>query len=285
MSQPTALTFEAVDGLGFAAGRGLLRAAQESAPYSPTSLGPLLELLHLAGSGRLPLPRGGSWLVDKNGAEPMIAALKEDREFWVDPHERRMGFVRALRSEPDGNARLTGLLMDAKRAAANTAQLPGSAPAQLAAAMGEMESNIHEHSEAPETGMLAFRAAPGIFEFVALDRGIGILKSLRYCADYAAIADHGKALTAALSDGVSRFGEDSGRGHGFRQMFLGLLDLYGTLRFRSGDYALLMDGTSPALTTAQLAQKPVMDGFFVSVRCRIGTASERGFRSSNAAHE
>jgi len=270
----TPLTFAAVDGLGFAAARGLLHAAQESAPFLPTSLGPLLELLHLAECGRLPLPPTGSWFAD-NAAGPMIAALSDNPEFWVNPHDGRMGFIRAVRRGPDGDARFTGFLMHAKRAATNTARLPGNAPAQLAAAMGEMESNIHEHSEAPETGLLAFRATQGTFEFVAVDRGIGILKSLRSCNAYAAITDHGKALTAALSDGVSRFGEDSRRGHGFRQIFLGLLDLYGTLRFRSGDYALLMDGTSPDLTTAQLAQKPAVDGFFVSIRCRVGAASER----------
>jgi hypothetical protein len=138
-----------------------------------------------------------------------------------------------------------------------------------------MESNIHEHSEAAETGLLAFRAARGTFEFVAVDRSIGILKSLCSCDAYAALSDPGKALAAALSDGVSRFGEESRRGHGFRQMFLGLLDLYGSLRFRTGDYALLMDGTSPALATAQLAQKPAMDGFFVSVRCHSGAVAEK----------
>jgi hypothetical protein len=275
MSQPAQpLTFAAVDGLGFAAARGLLRAAQGSGPYLPRSLGPLLELLHLAGCGRLPLPSGGSWFSDGR-ASPMIAALTENREFWVNPDDSRMGFIRALRSGPDGDARLTGFLMDAKRAATNTAQLPGKAPAQLVAAMAEIESNIHEHSEAPETGLLAFRAAPGMFEFVAVDRGIGILNSLRSCPAYTALSDHGKALAAALSDGVSRFGEDSRRGYGFRQMFLGLLDLYGSLRFRSGDYALLMDGTSPDLTTAQLAQKPAMDGFFVSVCSRVGASPER----------
>jgi hypothetical protein len=101
-----------------------------------------------------------------------------------------------------------------------------------------------------------------------VDRGIGILKSLGTCAAFVTLAAHGQALAAALSDSVSRFGENSRRGHGFRQMFLGLLDLYRSLRFRAGDYALFMDGTSPDLTTAQLAQKPPMDGFFMSVRCR-----------------
>ena len=188
----------------------------------------------------------------------MIAALNENRELWKSAPDHRMGFIGAVRG-PDGDARLTGFLIDAKRAATNTAQLPGTAPAQLIAVMWEMESNIHEHSEAPETGLLAFRAVRGTFQFVAVDRGIGVLKSLHSCDVYATLSDHGKALAAALSDGVSRFGEESRRGHGFRQMFLGLLDLYGSLRFRPGDYALLMDGTSPALATAQLAQKPAMD--------------------------
>jgi hypothetical protein len=69
----------------------------------------------------------------------MIAALKENRELWTSPPDHRMGFIRAFRG-PDGAARLTGFLMDAKRAAINTAQLPGKAPAQLIAAMAEMES-------------------------------------------------------------------------------------------------------------------------------------------------
>jgi hypothetical protein len=268
------LTFEAVDGLGFAAARGLLRAGQMGEPYTPTNLGPLLEFLHLVSCRRLPVPVAGSWLA-KNGAEPMITALSENRESWVSPSDRRMGFITAVRSDSDADARFTGFLMDAKRAAMNIAHLPGKAPAQLVAAMAEMESNIHEHSQARETGLLAFRAAPGTFEFVATDRGIGVLKSLRSCQAFGAITDYGKALTAALSDGVSRFGEDSGRGHGFRQMFLGLLDLYGYLRFRSGDYALLMDGTSPDLTTAQLAQKPALDGFLVSIHCHASVASRR----------
>lgn len=179
MSRPAQpLTFAAVDGLGFAAARGLLRAAQDSAPYCPTSLGPLFELLHLANCGRLPLPSGGTWLAD-NGAAPMIAALKENREFWVNPSERRMGFSRAICGGPDGDARLTGFFMDAKRAASNTAKLPGSAPAQLVAAMAEMESNIHEHSEARKRACLpsAPRTARSSLSLLT-----AVLESRRACA-------------------------------------------------------------------------------------------------------
>ena len=76
-----------------------------------------------------------------------------------------------------------------------------------------------------------------------------------------------KALEAALTDGVSRYGPNRNRGHGFRPIFTGLVNLHGELRFRSGDHAITMDGTSPALATSRISQKAPIDGFFASVRC------------------
>ena len=133
--------------------------------------------------------------------------------------------------------------------------------------MKELESNIHEHADASETGILAYRAEPGAFEFVVADRGIGILNSLRRNADFAVLPDEGKALEAALADGVSRYGSSSNRGYGFRPIFTGLMNLHGQLRFRSGDHAITMDGVSPELATSRLTQKAPLDGFFASVRC------------------
>lgn len=271
MSQPTTpLTFGEVDGLGFAAAAGRLKSAEQSSRYLPTSLGPLLELLFLAAGGRLPSHIVSGWLAD-NGAGSMISALHENHECWVKASDRRMGFVRANRStrNADTDTLLTSFLMDAQRAARDVAGLPGSTAGQLVAAMQELENNIHEHSEAPDTGILAFRATPDVFEFVAADRGIGILRSLQRCSIFTGLDDHGRAIQAALSDGTSRFGSDSRRGHGFRPIFIGLANLQGSLRFRSGDHALLIDGTSPDLTTAQLAQKPVIDGFLASIRCDV----------------
>lgn len=273
MKPPLPLTFAAVDGLGFAAAAGRLQAVNQTERYAPTSLGPLLELLYLALGGRLPSPAAGDWLAD-NGAGLMISALHDGRDCWVSPGDRRIGFVRAIRSKQDDeDPLLTGFLMDAQRAAREIAGLPGSTPGQLVAAMQELENNIHEHSDAPDTGILAFRATLGTFEFVAADKGIGILKSLQRCSTFAALQDHGNAIHAALSDGTSRFGSDSRRGHGFRPIFLGLANLQGSLRFRSGDHALLIDGTSPILATAQLAQKPLIDGFLASVRCEASVRS------------
>ena len=126
-------------------------------------------------------------------------------------------------------------LMDAQRAARDVALLPGKTPGQLVAAMQELESNIHEHSEAPESGPAGL--SRGCQEFLNLSLptgGIGVLASLRSCPKYAALQDNGKALAAVLTDGTSRFGSDSRRGHGFRPIFLGLVNLRGALRFRSG---------------------------------------------------
>jgi hypothetical protein len=260
------LTFAAVDELGFAAGRGLLDENHLLSGYAPRRLGPLLELISLADAGLLPATVLTTSLA-ANGASPFIEAIRNNREHWLSPENRRMGFIKTVRSGTDHNTMLTSFLMDAQRAARDVARLPGTTPGQMAAAMEELENNIHEHSDADATGILAFRAARGEFEFVVADRGIGVLSSLRKCSLYASLTDHGAALESALKDGTSRFGLDSNRGHGYRPLFIGLVNLHGSLRFRTGDHALLMDGTSPDLARAQLAQKPTIAGLFVSVAC------------------
>ena len=103
----------------------------------------------------------------------MISALQDNHECWVKASDRRMGFIRANRStlNADTDTLITSFLMDAQRAARDVAGLSDSTSGQLVAAMQELENNIHEHSEAPDTGILAFRAMPNVFEFVAADRG------------------------------------------------------------------------------------------------------------------
>lgn len=262
------LTFTAVDELGFAAERGLLDPAQLGLRYRPQGLGPLLELTLLSDGGHLPPALIRTALVS-NGAAEFIGALQSNREHWTSPENQRTGLVRAARKGPNGDSLFTAFLMNAKRAAREIGCLSDTTAGQLVGAMEELENNIHEHSEAPETGVLAYRAVPGLFEFVAADGGIGVLNSLRRCGSFAGLMDHGDALQMALTDGTSRFGPNANRGHGFRPIFIGLLNLRGSLRFRSGDHALLMDGASPDLATSHLAQKPKMDGFFASVCCDL----------------
>ena len=261
---PKQLLFSDVDGLAFAAVRGKLDKAMQLPTYEPRQLGPLLELLHLSAGGRLPCPE--SWL-SLNAAASLLSAFEQRKDCWVSLADPRVGFIRASRDGPDGDNRLTSFLMKAKRAGQEISGLPAQVSGQLVAAMRELENNIHEHAEAPETGIIAFKAEAGIFEFVVADHGIGILNSLRRCAAYAALSDDGRALLEALRDGVSRHGPNSQRGHGFRPIFTGLVNLHGELRFRSGDHAVTMAGSGPEVATAQTSQKAPIDGFFASVRC------------------
>lgn len=268
MAGTKSLSFRDVDELGFAA-CGLVRPGG-AAPYSfvPRTLGPLLELLHIEAMRGLPRhPEGKDWLV-RNGADHLISALQRGDETWCSSDHRRIGFIRTRRLRRNFDNVLS-FLMHATTAAREISGFRGTVPNQLAAAMQELEDNIHEHSEAPETGLLAYRATQGVFEFTASDHGIGILNSLKQCPEFAALQDSGSALEAAISEGTSRFGSNGLRGHGFRPIFVGLTNMHGALRFRSGDHALVMDGTGPALAMAQVQQKPFLHGFFASVRCSI----------------
>ena len=257
------LLFSDVDGLAFAAARGQLGCMKGPTTFSPQRLGPLLELLQLAAGKRMPHP--GNWLA-ANGTGPMIAALAQNLASWVAQDEHA-GFIRGLRRSSESDNRLTAFLMKAKRAGQIRSGLSAAVSGQLIAAMKELEDNIHEHTDAPETGILAYRTELGAFEFVVADRGIGVLRSLRRCAAYAGLRDEGRALEAAVAEGVSRHGPGNNRGHGFRPIFTGLVNLHGELRFRSGDHAMTMNGIGPTLATSRIVQKAPMDGFLASVRC------------------
>ena len=260
MPSPRMLRFVDVDGLAFAATSGKLKEALLSKVYEPHQLGPMLELVQLS-PGRLPRPNG--WL-SRNETSPLLDALDRNVSSWMSRSDTRMGFIRNTRSA--GDPQFTDFLMSAKRAGRD-AGLSREVAGQLAAAMRELHDNIGEHAQAPHTGIVAFRAESGVFEFVVSDRGVGVLNSLRTCTEHAGLHDEGTALQAALRDGVSRYGSNVRRGHGFRPIFIGLVNLYGELRFRSGDHAVTMDGTGPGIATSRISQKVRIEGFFASIRC------------------
>ena len=132
---------------------------------------------------------------------------------------RRRGFLRTLfdpRVEADDVHRNRFLIAAACRRR-SASGLPKTVAQSLAAALREMESNIHEHSDAlPVSGILAFQGRPGSVEFVAADSGIGVLATLREAEEFAELTDHGRAMHLALQERVSRYGRDSGHGNGFR---------------------------------------------------------------------
>ncbi len=152
--------------------------------------------------------------------------------------------------------------------AAVTAGLPRGLAAGLMGALGELQDNVFEHSGRPESGIVAYAASDGAFEFVVADAGRGVLASLRDNPEFAGLTDSGTALRVAVSDGASRHARSTGHGYGIGQLFRALAHDAAELRFRSGDHVLRLWGDAPSLTgQVELAQKAWLDGLTISVRC------------------
>jgi hypothetical protein len=144
----------------------------------------------------------------------------------------------------------------------------------LVGALGEMESNIHEHSQAVDSGIIGNRVSENAVEYAVADSGIGILNSLKAGA-FPSLTDAGEALKIALTDGRSRYGVGKGRGYGFRELFKALSSRNCNLRFRSDDQLLTIRGESPVLSLARLQQRAHVRGFSVSVVCANPLGAQR----------
>ena len=256
------LDFSSVDDLALAAERGRLDDV-DLPTFSAHDIGPLFELSRLAASGLLPPARERSWLT-WNGLSAMMESFHSGISQWVCPRANRIGYLRT-RAPYDTNM-WTAFGLATQRSAVG-AGFPKPIAAQLTAALGELHNNIYEHSEDMDSGIIAFQARPGQFELAVVDGGIGVLQSLRKNPGYAGITDSGDALRLALTDGISRFRQKSARGYGFHPLFVGLANMHSTMRFRSGDHALVIDGRNPTLITARTSQKPNISGFLISVIC------------------
>ena len=253
--------YEQVDGLGRAHQRGIVPKL-DGQVFRAHEIGPVIEYGNL-GTGLGKLPRGLDWF-DEGSLRPLLDALAQSRTQWLR-EDGSCGMCRgaAIASEDV----LTSFKIDAHKAAKGAGF--GTAAALLVAAMGELVGNVVDHSQAGASGIAIFSAAQGSFEFVVADKGVGALHSLRLCDDYRLLGDEGAALAAMVEAGVSRYGPNCGHGNGFRPIFERLADMTGRLRFRSGDYALSLDGRFGDRIGRQLAQKPRLSGFFAAVRCRV----------------
>jgi hypothetical protein len=261
-----ALSFSVVDDLGFAGLKGKVNNLPTDLRFTGDLLGPLLELRHLQESGTV---SGRLICLDPAKLSDLWQALDGSQRVWYGSPDRAVGLMR-LTAESNPLA-WTDFAMSLKRAGV-AAGLSADWAAQSTAAVREMESNIHEHSGASATGILAYRSVPGLFEFVVADLGLGVLATLRDAADYAGLSDHTEALRITLTDGASRLGAGQGRGYGFHDLLVGLANRQESLRFRSGTAALTIDGTSPSLLHAQMGSKAPLKGLFISATCRITPA-------------
>ncbi|WP_294012751.1 hypothetical protein [Sphingomonas sp.] len=265
-----------VDGLGRAHQRGR-QPRLNGLMFRGGAAGPVVEFAHLDAVGDLPGLRAESWF-DEASLGPLLAAIVTGRQQWL-AQDGRQGLIIG-----DGFAHetvLNSFKIDAHKAALG-AGFGGSA-ALLIAALGELAGNVVDHSEATGSGVALFSANPGVFELVVADRGIGARRSLTQNPEHAGLHDEGSALEAMVETGVSRFARGTGHGNGFRPIFEKLADMTGHLRFRSGDYALTLDGRFGDRVARQLGQKPLLHGFLAAVTCQCAwnTASaERAVRST-----
>lgn len=199
----------------------------------------------------------------------LATSLQSGQTFWAPNSSHGLGFIRVRRQHADVDNPAWLAFCRRFESAAISSGLQVRTAKQLTGAMGELEDNIHWHSERPQSGFVAFMARKGLFEFVVLDRGIGVLASLKRAPEFAEISDDGVALELAVAEGNSRFGRESRRGYGFSDLFLGVAQQRALLRFRSGDHVLELDGSEALNPTARRRQLARTQGFMIAVRCLI----------------
>ena len=152
---------------------------------------------------------------------------------------------------------------------AQSVGLPKSVASSLHGAMHEMAENAILHACSPIPAVAGYRVMQGVAQFCVTDVGIGVLQSLKSCADFRHLNLHTEAIQEALRDGVSRYGRNKG-GLGFKAVFKALAANWGHLRFRSGSGCIAMDGSSLDADRGTVQFPPFLPGFNVTVSCQTG---------------
>lgn len=152
--------------------------------------------------------------------------------------------------------------------AAEASGIPKHLAMAIIGTLEEMTDNIIYHSHARETGLSGFRSYPGEFEYVVVDAGIGVLKSLKSNPKYYGLDDSLDALKLAIQSGVSRYSDIVDRGTGFNKLIRSIANQSCDLRFRSGMACIMFNGIE-AQRSAKLIQKNVscvdFNGFAISL--------------------
>lgn len=254
-SQP--LTADSLDQL---AARSFAGLPLDDQAFTTAELGPYLEWAWLRAAGN-----DLGTLTRTVPFDRLHSRMRAGHDRWMVRTSPARGFIRVRRHHTDTTeAAWTQFRFELQRAAINAGSPPIWAR-QVVGAVGELEDNIHWHSQDPASGLLAYWVADATLEIVVLDRGIGVLRSLRQAGEFAKLSDHGTALKTALQDGKSRYGNTSGRGWGFHDLFVGLANSNARLRFRSGDHLLTLERTID-LPAAELRQSAFGQGFLIAMR-------------------
>lgn len=140
----------------------------------------------------------------------------------------------------------------------------------IAAALGEMADNATVHSNAPVGVLVGYQVIDGACVCCVADVGDGVLKSLTSHEAYRHVQTHKEAVRLALHSGVTRYGPGQG-GFGFYRVFKALAAMSGTLRFRSGEGCVTMDGTDFDADNGEESYVHFRPGFQVSICCRTSS--------------
>ena len=255
--------FEQLDELAFSATVSG-KFEQPSTRFLAKTLGAIIELQWLIQTG-IPLPQLDD-LVDTRRVQ-LVKAISSGQPTAIFEKDNGRSRLVSCYWEKDEEPDDWFDFCQSMQKAAIVAGFPRKNAQELVAATRELVSNIFDHSGASRSGIAGYSVINNELEIVVADRGIGVLDSLRTSPEFHSLRDSGEALEAALTDGTSRFGRASGHGGGFRDLFRGLLNLSSALRFRSGDHALSISGTSPGLAAGRISQKVQLPGFVVSISC------------------
>lgn len=262
------LSFDFLDDLALASVRGYADLYLHLKARRIGRIGPLLELISLHRANVLPFDAVSPCEV-KDALSLALTPKHSAQGSHIEKTNAHVGFVVTIR-DPRASEQVKWTAFCRKAQKAGELSLPKSVAQALVGAMREIEDNVHIHSKRSHDGIVGYRGTPEEFEFAIMDSGIGVLESLRRSPDYQDLTDSGTALKIALEDGQSRLCyQDSARGYGFHGLFVGMANLNGELRCRSGNHALTIEGVSPSLVTARLSQKIRIPGFLVNVVCRI----------------
>jgi hypothetical protein len=133
-------------------------------------------------------------------------------------------------------------------------------------AMSAMTENALLHANSNLVVLVGYQLLDHAALFTVADLGRGVLASLRSSPKFEYLANSRDALRLALCDGVSRLGQ--GNGYGFHQVFKALANQFGTLRFRTGNVCIVMDGTEFEADLGTESYPEPLPGFQVTVCCR-----------------
>jgi hypothetical protein len=133
--------------------------------------------------------------------------------------------------------------------------------------MSAMTENAILHAQSSAGILVGYQQFEHAVLFTVADLGRGVLGSLRTNPDYVVLEHPREALRLALHEGVSCLGV--GNGLGFHQLFKTLASQYGTLRFRTGNVCITMDGQDFESDLGEETYPQHLAGFQVTMCCRV----------------